>query len=125
MVDSEIDLSLFVDGVDPLSMVLAGLIIGPLMPNHKGRLFLIGWSICIKHVMEHRTRYVWGPLILLYLYKDMHEAAYCNGSDISTGMTLLHVWTWERILVTSPNGILDRDEDDPYSYRYSYFLHYT
>lgn len=76
-------------------------------------------------MFEHGTRYAWGPCLLAHLYIDMHEVSYWGGSSIFAGVTLLHVWSWEHIPVTRPNGVLDWDPEDLYSYRYGDFLHCT
>ena len=51
-------------------------------------------------MLEDGTRYAWGVCLLAHLYHNLHDVAYREGSSLSTGVTLLHVWAWEHIYIT-------------------------
>lgn len=52
----EIDLFEFIGSVDPISLVLCGLISGLVVPDRRGCQFPIRWGICIEGMFEHGTR---------------------------------------------------------------------
>lgn len=74
--------------------------------------------------MLQGTTYAWGPCVLAHLYHDMHQVCYKGAMSISKGVSLLHVWAWERIMITWPEGVGERDANDPFLYIYYYFLTY-
>lgn len=121
----EIDLSPFISSADLVSLVLCGLVMGLVILDRQGRKFPIGWGVFIEQMFEHGTRYAWGMCLLAHLYRDMHEVAYRGARSIFASVFLLHVWAWEHNPVTKPDGILDQTLEDPYSYHYGNFLHYT
>lgn len=63
--------------------------------------------------------YTWGPILLASLYHDMHQVVYCEGRSIEAGVTLLHIWEYENIVVLRPLVVLvDIHEDEPIVFRY-------
>lgn len=53
-------------------------------------------------MMEDMTIYDWGPFVLAYLYHDMHQVIYSKDRNIGEGVTLLHMWAYEHIVILRP-----------------------
>lgn len=52
---SKIDLSEFSGSVDPISLVLRGLISRLVVLDRRRQQFPVGWGVCIKIMLEHGT----------------------------------------------------------------------
>lgn len=56
-------------------------------------------------VRDRPVQFAWGPVLLVSLYKDLHEYVYVDGRVLRAGVTLLHVWVWEHISVLCPHVV--------------------
>lgn len=49
--------------------------------------------------------------MLASLYHDMHDFVYYDSRAIGIGVTLLHIWAWDHIIVLRP--IIQMDDVEP------------
>lgn len=74
---------------------------------------------------DRPTHFSWGP-ILASLYRDLHEYVYLNGRALEVGVTLLHVWAWEHIVVLQPRVIaVPMGSNDPFMWCYKGGVSFT
>ncbi|RVW59856.1 Serine/threonine-protein phosphatase 7 long form-like [Vitis vinifera] len=52
------------------------------------------------HEISH---YSWGSAVLAYLYRELCRASLDSATEISGPITLLHLWSWERLHVGRPD----------------------
>lgn len=98
-----------------LSLYLAGLISGILLPDQNGRFLHMRMVEAIRHIIEGREgQSAWGTCMLAQLYRDMHVICYRRQLSV-TNITLLQVWAWEHICVTRPiiARVGEHDDRDP------------
>jgi len=53
----------------------------------------------MEGMFSYGTRYAWAEYVLGQLYHYLHDCAYMFGASMSVGVTVLHVWAYEHILV--------------------------
>lgn len=66
----------------------------------RGHGFPIGWSRCIYYMVQNCAEYAWRATMLAQLYHDIHIVVDKEYASLFEGVTLLHIWSWEHILVT-------------------------
>lgn len=68
---------------------------------------------------DRPTHFSCGPVLLASLYEDLHEYVYLDGKALRAGVTLLHVWAWEHIVVfRSQVVVVPMGLDDPLIWHY-------
>ncbi|XP_059065331.1 protein MAIN-LIKE 2-like [Cryptomeria japonica] len=91
-----------------LVLVICDFLSGWILPDLGGHRFPLGWSRCVYFMVHDGVQYAWGFAMLTQLYHDMHLVTYKEYVSLSAGVTLLHIWAWEHIVVTPPVGVQDR-----------------
>lgn len=56
--------------------------------------------------------------MLVHLYRDLHDVVYHEISSLGVGITLLHIWAWEHLLISRPMCLRFRAIDQLYVYMY-------
>lgn len=60
-----------VDRYAPLPSVLAGLVVGFLLPDRRSHELSVGWSHALRRMVRERIRYAWGICVLAHLYHEI------------------------------------------------------